>query len=499
MFRFHTISDGSNSLNEVKVSIENIRPDLGQFDVVVRSYDDSDASSVVLERFSRCTMSHGKKYIGYMIGTIDGQYESKSKYMTVEVMDSGSAENSVPCGFLGYPIPRYDGETIAGGNKVNASMADIRYNLNYDEDKPMRKQYFGISDITGYDYDYFSFKGNMATLEDPNYVSHGFHLDCRVSKESYGNKEGMPSISVDGESGYVFDSVSVNARTSNMTNMPIITTEDGMLGSIYEDVKLRKFTMVFAQGFDGWDIYREQRSNTDDFSCANYKGYINRNDGVGYSFDTLNTENEIEGAAITSDYYSTLAGVSLLKNPEEVDINLLATPGIDMVNNTKLVSEIFDILEDRADTLYIVTTPDKELGAGDYADEMQTVDETVLSVTDSGLHSGYAATYYPWVKIEDNGEYLYIPATRDVVRNMAESDNSNTTMNLAPAGLTRGRVNAIRARKTSRLQSRMNSTRLQSTQYVHMPMKDLSLWDRRHLGKLMTFSQGLTLDAVCSE
>ena len=107
----------------------------------------------------------------------------------------------------------------------------------------------------------------MATLEDPNYVSHGFHLDCRVSKESYDEK--MPSISVDGESGYVFDSVSVNARTSNMTNMPIITTEDGMVGSIYEDVKLRKFTMVFAQGFDGWDIYREQRSNTDDFSCDN--------------------------------------------------------------------------------------------------------------------------------------------------------------------------------------------------------------------------------------
>ena len=34
---------------------------------------------------------------------------------------------------------------------------------------------------------------------------------------------------------------------------------------------------------------------------------------------------------------------------------------------------------------------------------------------------------------------------------MAESDNSNTTMNLAPAGLTRGRVNAIRARKNLKI------------------------------------------------
>ena len=34
---------------------------------------------------------------------------------------------------------------------------------------------------------------------------------------------------------------------------------------------------------------------------------------------------------------------------------------------------------------------------------------------------------------------------------MAESDNSNTTMNLAPAGLTRGKIKAIRARKNLKL------------------------------------------------
>ena len=452
LFRFHTISDGSNSVNEVKVSIENIRPDLGQFDVVVRPYNDTDASVSVLERFSKCTMASGKKFIGYMIGTLDGQYESKSKYITVEVADTSAAKNSVPAGFLGYSVPVYNAETIAENDNPNVYMAPIKYNTNYDEDKSKKKQYFGISDITGYDYDYFSFKGNMATIEDPEFTSHGFHLDCRLDKSSYG--AGAPKITVDGEEGYVFDTVSVNARTSSQPSTPIIAGENEMYGSIYEDIKLRKFTLVFANGFDGWDIYRDQRTNTDEFAYSSYKGYINKGDGIGYAFDTLNVDGSaygIEGAAITSDYYSTLAGISMLKNPEEVDINLLATPGIDIINNSKLVGQIFDILEDRADTFYIVTTPDKESGAGDFADDIPEVDETVSDFEDTELHSGYAATYYPWVKIEDNGEYLYIPATRDVVRNIAESDNSNTTMNLAPAGLTRGKVKAIRARKNLKL------------------------------------------------
>lgn len=450
LFRFHTISDGAGSATEVKVSIENIRPDSGEFDVVVRSYGDGDSNVNVLERYTKCTMAGGKKFIGYQIGTIDGIYESKSKFITVEVAESTAAKNSVPAGFMGYSIPVYNGATIApeSGDK-NVSIAPIAYNLNYYEDVPKKKQYFGISDRTGFDYDYFSFKGKMATLEDPGFVSHGFHLDCRLSKDSYGNANEAPKIAVDGVEGYVFDTVSVNARTSSLTNSPIIAGEDEMVGSIFEDIKLRKFTMHFAGGFDGWDMYRDQRTNTDEFAASTYKGYINTTTGAGYSFDTLNDASTygIEGRAITSDYYSTLAGISLLKNPDEVDINLLATPGIDSINNTKLIEETFNILEDRADTFYVVTTPDKESGTSDFEEDVPEVDEIVSDFEDKELYSDYAATYYPWIKIEDNGEYVWLPPTRDVVRNLAESDNTNTTMNLAPAGTTRGKVKAIRARK----------------------------------------------------
>ena len=447
LFRFHTISDGVASLSEVKISIDNIRPDTGEFDVNVRDYNDIDSNPVVLEAFRRCTMKPGKSFIGYRIGTIDGLYESKSKYITVEVLGGTAVENSVPAGFLGYSVPMYDGIQI-DGSKANAVIAPMAYNTTYYDNIPKRKQYFGVSNISGYDIDYFTFKGNMSALEQPGFVTKGFHLDSRLNTSVWQGGE-PPIIAVDGVVGYEFDAVGVNNRTRDYTKVPMIMTENDMVGSIYEDVKIRKFTMMFAGGFDGWDVYREERTNKNEYSFSSYKGSINHNTGNGRSFDMLYSASQfgIEGGAITSDYYATLAGVSLLKNPEEVDINLLATPGIDTINNTQLVSEIFDVVEDRADTFYIVTTPDKYAGSSDFAEDIPDVDEIASDFVDNELYSDYAATYYPWVKIEDNGEYIWLPVTRDVVRNLAESDNTNITTNLAPAGTNRGRVKAIRARK----------------------------------------------------
>lgn len=39
-------------------------------------------------------------YIAYKIGSFDGVYESKSKYITVEVNETTAARTSVPLGFL---------------------------------------------------------------------------------------------------------------------------------------------------------------------------------------------------------------------------------------------------------------------------------------------------------------------------------------------------------------------------------------------------------------
>jgi hypothetical protein len=228
-----------------------------------------------------------------------------------------------------------------------------------------------------------------------------------------------------------------------------------MYGSIYENVSLRKFTVYFYGGFDGWDVFRASRSNTDDFKLSKYLGKYNKTTGEGYSFDRI-ADPELLGLnqnGLTSDWYAYLAAIRQFSNPESVDINVFATPGIDYVNNKTLVEETIDMLEqERADSIYVVTTPDKPFGAGDYVDEMFTPEEAVYNLEESEITSNYTCTYYPWVKYldQDNSQYIYLPPTKDVVRNFAQTDNSAYPW-FAPAGLERGDVNCVKAHYVTKL------------------------------------------------
>lgn len=454
LFRFHTISDGNGANKEVKVSIKNILPDSGQFDVEIRAFDDSDAAPVVLESYGKCTLvPSDKNYIAYRIGSYDGLYETKSKYVTVEVNENLITKNSVPAGFLGYPLTNFGGTPIFGDVYSDVIRPEIKYNCNYDVDIKNRKQYFGLSDITGVDIDMFTYKGKTAYIEEPGMLSNGFHLDCRVNDASYADS-GL-TVTVDGESGYTFDCVSVNNVTETLQSFPIIGSEDDMYGSIYEYTNLRKFTVCFYGGFDGWDEYRDERTIGDDFKYSQYKGQYNDATGEGLSFDRVDNADVIglNQKSITSDWYAYLAAIRQFANPEETDINILATPGIDYVNNKLLVNEVIEMVEEeRADSIYIVTTPDKPKGAGDYADEMYSAQEAVDNLDGSDIDSNYTATFFPWVKYHDtaNNQYIYLPVTKDVVRNMAMTDNVSFPW-FAPAGLERGDVDAVRAHMITKI------------------------------------------------
>ena len=447
LFRFHTITDGDNANYEVKISIENIRPDEGTFDVVVRRIDDGDEQIMPLEKFGRCSMIPGtSNYIAFKIGTPDGVYESKSKFITVEVNDSTAARMSVPAGFLGYPQPKYDGEPIAGA-KNNVQFPTLKYNRIFDQDIKNRKQYFGLSSWVGVDIDNFTFKGNKAYINDPKFLSHGFHLDSRLDSTTGGAY--LSAYTVDGEDGYIFDAVSTNSRTNILTEPPIIGTEADMYGSIYEYVNLRKFTVYFYGGFDGWDDYRDQRTNTDEYKMSQYRGFINQGSGEGYAFNRIKDPDllQLNQNGITSDWYAYLSGIRQFSNPEATDINVFATPGIDYVNQKLLVEEAIEMIEEeRADSIYVVTTPDKPSGAGDYVDEMYTPDDAVGNLEDTEIDSNYTCTYYPWVKYldQDNSQYIYLPATKDAVRNFAQTDNTAYPW-FAPAGIERGNVDCVRA------------------------------------------------------
>lgn len=452
LFRFHTISDGNESNSLVKVSIANVKPDDGTFDVIIRDYYDLDGNQNILERYNDCNMIPGSSnYIGLKIGTTNNDYATKSKYVTVEVIESETTETCVPCGFLGYPVRPYDGLQPNGQNETGLVSPHVTYNRHYDEDIKERRQYFGLSDITGVDIDILQYKGVDAygDITNGGYTP-GFHLDSTLDSAN----TDISGVTVDGENGYTWETVSPNSVTSE-EKAPIIGSEVDMVGTIYESVGTRKFTAYFYGGFDGWDVYRDQRSNTDDFKANKYKGDISSTTGQGTNFSKIRDGYglNLTGNCINTDYYAYLAGIKQFENPEKVDINIFATPGIDYVNNQLLCEEAIDMIEeDRADSIYIVTTPDKPSGASDSVEEMYSADDVVDNLIDSNIDTSYAATYYPWVKYYDSNNNIYInlPVTKDAVRNFAMTDNKSFPW-FAPAGIERGDVNCYKAHYYTKL------------------------------------------------
>lgn len=463
LFRFNTISDGKASNTEVKVSIENIDPTYGTFDVLIRSFYDTDASPIVLERYKDCNLVPGSNnYIAYKIGSTNETYETVSKYVTVEVNETDVTKVSIPSGFLGYPVRDYEGRCVYEGTQPKLEKPYFEYNTNIDDNIRITRQYFGVSDLVGIDEDVLSYKGVEAYNGIPQSLTPCFHLDSRIFNGTP-DKDGVvkdgeltQTVSVDGVNGYQW----ITVGKGNVTSFgiePRIGDEETMANTIYEDKRYRKFTMAFYGGFDGWDYYRTSRSNTDEFTYRKYRGNLNVASGHGTSFDVIrDTESygfEPTDKVLTSDWYAYLSAIRKFANPKEIDINVLATPGIDYVNNKLLVDEVIDMVEnERADCVYVVTTPDKPYGASDSESDMYTPEEAVDNLDDSDIDSNYTCTYYPWVKTLDeiNNQYIYLPPTKDVIKNFAYTDNTSYSW-FPAAGYNRGILDGINPKKVLKL------------------------------------------------
>ena len=445
LFKVYTISDGNAANYQVKVSVQRIRPVEGLFDLVVRDFYDTDNAQNVLERFVNCSMVEGESnFVGLKVGTIDGSYPNKSKYIAIELSNEEGVDECIPCGFLGYPIPKY-------GTPCGLTM---NYSTVYDNTIKPKRQYFGLNDEV-LDYDVLNYKGVTAYSDglgdaDPTKITNGFHLDSIFSVET------DATVLVDGEEGYKFTTVSP-IQMNKYNRIPRILPTAYIDDCLYKDINLRKFTVYPYGGFDGWDINRDHRTNTNEYRGNKYSisrvgsGYteneIFRPIGGDYELDLdPQVSLKLPNIAITSDYYAYLAGYMQFANPEDADINLFATPGINWYDQSLLTEDALDIIEDSedgrgGDALYVMASPQYDKDMMTY-----TPDDIASMIEDTEIDTPYACTYYPWVKYwdGDNKRYIDLPPTKDVVRDMAATDNVSFPW-FSPAGLTRGEVDCARA------------------------------------------------------
>lgn len=379
LFKFILISDGNAANKEIKISFENINFDTREFDVVVRSFNDTDGLVSILEAFRRCTMNPSlNNYIGRRIGTTDGMYTLASQYIMVE-LDGDAPKDALPSGFEGYSTK----------NITGAKPPLMSYKTKYDFTKEkIKKAYLGISDITGIDQNMFNYLGNNISSGK----TLGFHMDVNANRNIY-----------------------------SVGNAPFLS-DAGVMGTDYEKIGARKFTVCPAGGFDGWDIYRNVRTNTDNF----------RENQANFSNFTL---------ALPSDYYAYLKGIHTFNNPSDIDINLFATPGIDYDRQNALVKEAIEMIEeDRRDSFYIINSPDQP-------DDISSTEDSVDLLDTADIDSSYAGTYSPWILHNDtqNGVNIYLPPTFEVLRNAAEVDKKRAPW-FAIAGYTNGELKSRKAK-----------------------------------------------------
>tara|TARA_B110000211_G_C14075981_1_gene552063 strand:- start:114 stop:2969 length:2856 start_codon:yes stop_codon:yes gene_type:complete len=437
LFRLWTISDGNAANSQFKISIKNVRLGLKEFDIEIRSYADTDAKPVVLERFTRCSMDPtSNNYVAKRVGTLDGNFASRSNYILVEMEEESDTSDAFPAGFLGFPIRDYQ----ANSNTTVLSPS-IEYKQTYGAFENKRKFYLGLSETKGIDQDFFDYKGQPdGDLTLWTGLTNGFHMDIAATGATIDNVKIVIDASGNTYSPvYLFDTGNAQFRT-----------EDGVEGTAYEKVYARKFTFAPYGGYDGWDIYRTRRTNTDPYTINGTRGKAGGPTSGGGSGAFANRALTNGDNGINSDYYAYLEAIWTFQNPEAVNINVFATPGIDTFENTNLVEESIEMIEeDRADSFYIVTTPDTD-ASGDVL-----LPDDVIDTLDTQFDSNYTATYWPWIQINDaeNNVFIYVPPTRDVVRNIALTDNIAFPW-FAVAGIQRGDVNAIKARKKLTLAER---------------------------------------------
>ena len=462
LFKFISISDGDAANMETKVSIANLSFNNMSFDVLVRNFYDTDATPFVIEKFTNCNMDPGSNnFIGVKIGTSNGEYALISKYIMVELAD-GFPIDAIPCGFRGYtqreyenlssyPSPYiqyktkyfYPGETITnppfgGAANTTESAGDI-----------VRRSYLGFSTQYGVDESFLTYKGkqtpaswisNPTQAAEPwNVQSKGFHMDSGATVVTISN-----TFQTSGQTAFECGTADFRFDPESQENP-------------YYFIYSRKYTVCFAGGFDGWDIYREHRTNTDNFQLGS-SGYLAgaypssrypNATGEGL-FKRIIVENNTQDFGNT-DYYAYLLGILSFANPESTNINIFATASIDYINNSNLCEEAIDMVQySRADSVYIVTTPDYNMFTADASSQYDVIysQEAVDNLDNTGIDSNYTATYYPWILTRDtvNNTQIYLPATGEVCRNLALTDNIAFPW-FASAGYTRGLVNSIKARQ----------------------------------------------------
>jgi len=177
-----------------------------------------------------------------------------------------------------------------------------------------------------------------------------------------------------------------------------------------------KFAVPMQYGFDG-GLPAKTYNTAGDITATNVMG-----------FDC--------SSATASGSIAYKRAIDTVSNPDEIDINMLVTPGIIHSLHPSVTNHAIDKIEARADAFYVMDT-------AQWNDNVSTAISNVAT-----LDTNYVATYYPWVKIDSpsTGAGVWVPPSVVIPGVIAFTDRVAHEW-FAPAGLNRGGLSSVRVAK----------------------------------------------------
>lgn len=462
LFRFVSLETGEWDQKNLKISIADVKAPVsdyntyGSFAVEIRKANDTDSRPQVVERFTNCNLNPASEnYIARKIGDMYqewdyvesryrwyGNYVNNSKFIRVEMnpdVDAGVIDAQLlPFGFYGPPVQAavsYDSgsATISDDSFIGTvdsidgcpegmicSFAypalDVRESSSLGELSVPKRAYWGIT--TG--------RSNTSTRFDESYMDM-----VRINTFDFDDESASASLSftlddVCWASGSQTDAVytygaraagtSITAGTSyDVTGSAVVGTPS------YKNVldsEFNKFTVPLFGGFDGLDITEKEPF---------------RNTFLEDGTETTNYA-----------FNSIKRALNTVSDPEVVEYNLLAMPGI---FNESLLAHAIGICEARGDVLAVIDVDSGYRASTENTSTAENrrgyVSTAIDFVKELGLNTSYGCAYYPWVQVRDtisNGLIWMPPSV--VALGTFSSSQKKSKLWFAPAGFNRGGLTA---------------------------------------------------------
>ena len=407
LFKVNTRSHGTNVNSKYRIGISDVkRPadvpgsDYGSFSlqVIVNNPGQND-DGTILENFQNLSFDEeSTNYLPRVIGdryvtidsngklTYNGDFPNQSKYIYISDYTNlvGISKDLVPMGFGILSVPHNTTIASAGGS---GSMAFPAVSFKGTTSGTGQQNSRGTFDRNVYyGFDFVNTNNTEFLAPIPTGAGTGSNVTMSL-EDSYGND----------------DASVLGSRYS------IGAAKLSLSGSAFQQLK---FQVPFQGGFDGSNPATERKTGTN-ITAGNTQGF-------DLSTSTSNG---------TLGYKRAINAIS---NPDEFDINLLATPGVIHSIHSQVTNHAIDKVEDRADAFFI-------LDGSPYGATIQQAIDNVKT-----LDSNYVGTYHPWVKILDSvkGRPTWVPPSVVLPGVYANNDRIGQEW-FAPAGLNRGGLTEV--------------------------------------------------------